>query len=698
MLEEELQTARMALLEASHELLPAYLVFGIGGVRELLIKLLVPLSTDDSGSRRNARAGDRERHLLLYLQRICAKSDTFSRFGPSAWGAVTFRARIPNSGSEFSISSRDCFLERWTANAVAVALNSDAATRAELAPRLNPNGRIDENEFVLANKNQRIPLDQRTIELLQLCDGQTPAYHWPEAMQQLEDLAHLDVIRWEVESPALDPHAFESIVSSVEQWREGPARTRWLGALHPLARLPKKFAETQDVASRVDLMNDARERLATIGVETRTPGRHLYSAANSIAEECFRNCEVSITEEMADQFASGAQPWIDFWRDSYAFVASRVSVGLIRLLDSAPREGAVISLPAFLQHCASHNMPLTGYGTVALAQLAFLEVKEAFLKQISDRSDVTEIDLTLADCRVVREKFDYPKFDEYTYPSADLQLSARSALAVESGDFQWVLAEFHPPPAMLHHCFYWSCPDKVRLSKFLAQTVGQRPSFHFGFAAADFTAHTTVHLFDALPELTNFVAPQRGNEKWRTVRPGDAEVFVDEETGDVGVRTIDSHEYLGSFARNWIIPLGFHPFHFGLAPHTPRLRCGNVIVQRRAWTVTMEELRPGDFTGISRDLVLAIEQLRVEKDWPRHVYIRPTERALRRSGAEGRDKDTKPVYIDLESYLSLEIFHRWLKKAGELEVTEMLPDPEHLCWQEADGRRTFELRTLIVPR
>ena len=36
------------------------------------------------------------------------------------------------------------------------------------------------------------------------------------------------------------------------------------------------------------------------------------------------------------------------------------------------------------------------------------------------------------------------------------------------------------------------------------------------------------------------------------------------------------------------------------------------------------------------------------------VYIRPTEQALRRSGAEGRDKDTKPVFIDLESYL----FHR----------------------------------------
>jgi len=164
------------------------------------------------------------------------------------------------------------------------------------------------------------------------------------------------------------------------------------------------------------------------------------------------------------------------------------------------------------------------------------------------------------------------------------------------------------------------------------------------------------------------------------------------------LRKRGSHEYLGSFARNWIIPLGFHPFQFGMAPHMPRLRCGKVIVQRRTWVVTQEELPKGDYTGVSRDLVLSVERLRAERDLSRYVYIRPTEQALRRSGAEGRDKDTKPVFVDLESYLFLEIFHRWLTKSGELEVTEMLPDPDHLLWKEPDGRRTFELRTLIVPQ
>jgi hypothetical protein len=334
---------------------------------------------------------------------------------------------------------------------------------------------------------------------------------------------------------------------------------------------------------------------------------------------------------------------------------------------------------------------------VALAHIAFQEVKAAFREQLRPQADKAQYQLTPEDCEIVRRKFDYPKFDEYTYPSADLQLAARSIEAVEQGHYQWIVAELHPPIALLHHAGYWSCPDKPALQTALTSTTHAQPNFHFGFFAADFTAHTAVRIFDALPELTNFVAPQRAHPAWRRVPPAETEVYIDSGSGDVRLRRAGTRESLGSFARAWLIPLGFHPFQFSLAPHTPRLLCGKVVVQRRTWTVTLEEFQDGKFQGLSPGLVIAVERLRREKGWPRHIYVRPSDQALRRSGAEGRDKDTKPVYIDLESYLFLEIFYRWLAKSGELEVTEMLPDPDHLLWREADGRRTFELRTQIVP-
>jgi hypothetical protein len=694
LVEPEVNRARGALLEAARTVLPRYLVFVDPAVRERVVKQSAP--TDVAPRNKKARA--HERHLLLYLQRVCAKNDSLSEFGPHGWSAINPRAGGIELAAQSGIAARETFLERWTAHAAAAAVNRDPEVRAELSPRLHPSGRIERNRFIDTETGQMVSLDAPAVELLARCNGQTPAYSLGVEPKFLQELARQGIIRWEIEVPALDPYAFDTLLADVSRWRDGPARKRWLGLLEPIAALPIKFAQSSDTISRVKIMDEARERLDQLGAARKASDRFLYSAANPIGEECLRESGFSISEKLINQVAIEAAPWIDLWRDCYAFIASRVAAALRGLFETAPLQKGVLPLPAFLRHCAMSKMALTGPGLVGLAHIAFQEVKTVFREKFGERGGAAEYELTADDCQFVRQHFHYEKFDEYTYPSADMQLAAKSVEAVAAGEYQWILAELHPPVALLHHGFYWSCPDKAALSEALAKTLFERPSFHFGVYVADFTATTAVHLFAVPRGLSTFVAPQRGDPNWPTVRPADAEVFVDDATGDVRLRKAGSHQYLGSFARNWIIPLGFHPFQFGLTPHTPRLRCGRVIVQRAAWTVREEELGGGDFTGISHDLVLAIERLRAQKNWPRYVYIRPTEQALRRSGAEGRDKDTKPVFIDLESYPFLEIFHRWLTKSGELEITEMLPDPDHLLWREPDGRRTFELRTLIMPR
>jgi hypothetical protein len=695
-LREELDPARQALLAAAELFLPPYLVFVAEGLRERLSKQ----SAHASGSLPPRRKEDRahERHLLLYLQRVCAKNDSLSEFGPEGWGTVEGELRGLKLEPLPGIAGRETFLERWTAHGVAAALNADPAVRAELSPRLHPNGRIDGNQFVFAETGETVTLDSETVEILRRCDGAAPAYSFGHEIDPLEKLAARNMIRWEVDIPALDPHAFDVVISDILRWRHSPVRANWLELLQPIASLASKFAQAKETSSRAEIMDEARRQLQQLGTARETSDRFLYSAANPIGEECFRECHFSIGEDLINEITTDAEPWIDLWRDNYAFVASRVAAGLRALFEKAPRQNGALPLPAFLRHCAMLKMPLTGPAMVGLAHMAYQEVKAAFRERMRNRPDAEEWELTADDCHFIRQNFQYEKFDEFTYPSADLQLEARSVEAIGRGEYRWILAELHPPVALLHHGFYWSCPDKAALGQALAQATKGSPSFHFGFFAADFTAATAVRMLDAIPERTSFVAPQRGDPRWRIVPPAEIEVYVEDKNGDVCLRTRGAREYLGSFARAWIIPLGFHPFHFGRASHMPRLRCGRVIVQRRSWTLTFEELGPGNFTGISRDLVLAIERLRAEKGWPRYVYIRPSEQALRRSGAEGRDKDTKPVFIDFESYLFLEIFHRWLTKAGELEVSEMLPDPENLLWQETDGRRSFELRTQIVPR
>ncbi|HJT44869.1 MAG TPA: hypothetical protein VJ721_01240, partial [Chthoniobacterales bacterium] len=584
-------------------ILPPYLVFASVGIRRSIER---DSEENQELLPRTKKQRARERHFLLYLQRVAAKNDTLSEFGPGGWGTggkIVEGIRLaPTPG----ISKREVFLERWTAHAVAAAMNADPELKAK------------------------------------------------------------------IEVPALEPYAFQALCEDVAKWPEGAVRDRWSSTLKPIADLPERFANAGSVTERAETMDEANARLGDLGA-SRQSTRFLYAATNPIGEECLRQCNFEINQELLNEVATEAAPWIDLWRDNYAFVAGRIAAGLRGIL--AKMEMSNPTLPAFLEACAQSQLPLTGPGMVALAHMAFREVKALFQKRMEPHADKPEYELTDEDCRFVRQNFDYPKFDEYTFPSADIQLAAESAEAVSRGEYQWVLAELHPAVALLHHGFYWSCPDKASLSASLASTLFGKPNFHYGFFAADFTATTTVRFFDAIPDLTWFVAPQRGNPKWQTVLPNETEVYID-PTGDVCLRRITDQEHLGSFSRNWIIPLGFHPFSFSCGRHTPRLRCGKVVVQRRNWTVSAEDLIPGDYTGVSRDLVLAVEKLRAERNFPRFVYIRPTEQALRRSGAEGRDKDTKPVFIDLESYLFLEIFHRWLVKAGEIEVTEMLPTPD----------------------
>lgn len=694
-LENEVQTARGALITASREFLPLYLSFAAENIANLVLQELgrYPSPLDRLPSRNNA-ARKAEQTLLLYLQRIAAKNDTFSQFGPSGWG----RGQPQIDGARLDpvpgIAKREPFLERWTAHALAAAVNSDPEVFPELLPRLNPNGVLLGESFILADTGEAIPTSSAELATLKRCDGKTPIHALDGAT--VEELLGKKILIAALEVPALNPFAFQALLEDVSKWRDGNARARWLPPLGSLAQLPGKFSAAEDAVERNRILAKARKQLAAFGAERKPGQRSLYSAINPIGEECFRETNFVIDQQLIDEVATEAEPWIDFWRDNYAFIAARVAAGLQMILQKAPRRDGALPLPAFLRACEMAKLPLTGPGLVGLAMMAFQEVKAAFRERMKPHAHLPEYKLTAADCRIVRDNFHYQKFDEFTYPSADLQLAAKSTDAVAGGDYRWILSELHPPAALLHHAAYWNCPDEKILHDALSSVGGKL--FHFGFFAADFTAHTAVRVFDAMPELATFVAPQRAAANWKRVPPAEAEVYVDEKTSDVRLRNARTREDLGSFARNWVIPLGFHPFQFGMSPQMPRLRCGKVIVQRRAWSVTKEELSGGDFSGVSRDLVVAVEKLRATKDWPRYVFIRPTEQALRRSGAEGRDKDTKPVFIDLESYLFLEIFHRWLTKAGELEVTEMLPAPDELCWMEKDGRRTFELRTLIVPR
>lgn len=681
---EELGAAARALHLAARRFLPDYSVFASASVETLAFEGDAPLPEHWDRQR--------ERHLLLYVQRLATKNETLSAFGPSGWGAVDRAAKglrlEPRPGLR-----RHAFLERGVADAIVAAMNRDPAVRPELAPRLHPAGRLEDASFLRLDTGARLPLDAAARALALGCDGRTPAHALPGA-DGLAALADAGVVLWAAECPRYLVDRIGELRDRVGRWREGEARRRWEAALAALAAVPAEFERETDPGRRRGLVQRVRARLGELGAPAAQAGpaqRTLYRASNPIAEECARDCGFVLGGDAADEIARDAAPWLDLWRDVFAFVASRANARLAAL--HAAAGGGAVPLPAYLRAAEGAGLPLTLNGLPGLAYMAFLEVKAAFAEATAGRADAREWTLSREDCAFLARRFQFPRFDPFTFPSADLQLAAHTPADVAAGRHRWVVAELHLPPVALQHAVYWACPDTAAFHRSMRAMAGG-PFADWGFLPADLTNHTLLH-FEAAPDLWTYAGPAVVPSRWRSVRPADVEVVVAEE-GDVRMRA--EGRDLGSFARSWVLALGFHPFVLTRAPHTPRLVMGRAIVQREAWVVGKEDLPRARYGLCAPELALDVDRLRAGRGIPRHVYVRPTDGAVRRLGAGGRDKDVKPVYLDLESYPFLDVLAHWMSKHGELEMVEMLPAPDDLPWREADGRRTFELRTLLAPR
>src|SRR4051812_48563390 len=182
-LEGELLKARKALLDSSAHYLSRYVIFASPMVRFVLAKAIGgEIRTRD----RDARKA--EQTLLMYLQRIATKNDTFSEFGPSTWGRVTRQEEPLQTNPVPGVQARESYLERWTAHAIAAAVNED--------------------------------LDASGLQGL-----------------------HLRV-------PALDPYASETLAADVERWPDSEPRRKWLPPLQKLSGLPLKFREAKEPDER----------------------------------------------------------------------------------------------------------------------------------------------------------------------------------------------------------------------------------------------------------------------------------------------------------------------------------------------------------------------------------------------------------------------------------------------------------------
>ena len=684
-------TARRALWSHAKTILPSFLLIESDSA---YLELERYRETDPERDTADVRYT--ERALARYLQRVAAKNDTISRFGPTVWG------RIDPAGTGFElamkpgIAARWVGVERWVVRVIIAAMNRDPAVRPELCPRVHPNGRLDGNAFVRLDKLDTPPQPLAAdLDALARCDGATPAHELDLA--RLEALASAGVVIWEVEAVACDHDPLTTLRADVARWRDGAAKQTWTACLDTLADAVRRFGSVDDAEPRRALMNQVRTLVEKLGGAPPSGGT-LSQASNPMVEECAREGRVVLGGVTVGKVVEEIAPWLDLFSDTYALAASRAYRRLCELLATSPHAGEGISLPAFVAHCDANGVALRAGGLGKLARETYEEIKREFAARFATRPDAPEWELTTDDCHLLRTKYALPPPGDHGWACPDIQIAASSPEDVAAGNCTWVLAELHGVLAPLSWAVAWSCPDPQALAAIYASSEPWLlPSL---VATMVSSAHTSIEpMLSTIPHAV-FSGPERPRPHWRYVAPSDTEVVAIHDTHDIRVRARRTGEDLGSLVRTqWMAAGGFHPFFpLELVPHTPRLRLGRTIVQRRSWHVVRAELAASVERGVTSELVVALARLREARGIPRWVYVRPAASLLDHSRVLGRNRDAKPMYIDLESTIVLEIFCRHLEKYGALDVVEMLPSPEQLCWREDSGRYSFELRMMTPPR
>ncbi|MEJ7596929.1 MAG: hypothetical protein WKG01_03380 [Kofleriaceae bacterium] len=680
------------VIEARREL-PDFLLIESGPDGIDRLKATDPTAMPKSQDRRN------DRTLALYLQRVCVKNDTVSRFGPVAWGSI-----VPGIGVRIEpapgIAARHTELELWVVKGVIGLLNAEPEVRPEVSPRLHPHGLVTAGGFARLDEDRELPLTDAERALVLRCDGQTAAHALgdPSILALLASLAERGVIRWELEPMALDIAPLASLAHDVAGWRDTPLRACWQARIAALAAYGTRFAADPSVSGRRAILAGISAALEALAIDKPEHRRTLYAARNPISENCYQAGTFTLGDRSVEALVADASPWFELFGDAVALTGSRVFERLRELISIAPRRDGVLSYSTLARVARQHGPGITDDALAAeIARTTWDDIKRELGAVLADRADAPEWQLSAEDCRFLRRNHRFRIGGDLTVPSADLQVLAASPEDAAAGRLEWLIAELHFGPALLQHSTYWCCPDKPALAASLAHTADGR-----AFSVRDAGNGIPVHVsgeavMTAIPDPV-FVGVGRPKPAWHAVRPAEARVVVDEERGDVRLQSASGTD-LGSLVRTPRMIMGLHPFFpFERVPHAPRLRVGNVIVQRRAWRVAGTDLAPDRPAGVSAAFVLAIERARAARDIPRWVFLRPAPDSFGDRGLLTRDKDNKPLYIDLESVVYLDILERRLRKYGNLVLTEMLPAPHQMIWHQPEGRYSFELRTNVLPR
>lgn len=653
----------------------------------------------------DSRARQRLRLGWNYVQRLCAKNDTSSFFGPIAWGKFVGEDKADINLELCAtpwLSSRKTFFEHWVVLRLALAVSVDPGLRDSLPITLSEGCHV-ENGVLKYPIGKAQKLDALGAAMLDgFTDMHKPGLSCATTVARLaaQGFAQRDVVallefllakKVLIAGFSIPPGSDRPLERFGQRLSDLDVPTDikapWLALLSNLEAQRVNF-EKGGLEERAVALDAIRALLTDAGVDlSRTHGQ-MYVGRFPLYEDCSRNLHVELGGRLAQTLKTELEPIMGLYRWLVSAVAVRLHdrylACWLKLQASGPDAAGVDFLSFFsLLTTQDHREVVIGeirdilrncWGQITAQHKGQVEVALAGadldrLLQLLNNSE------SRAECFQVLGK---------DIHSPDFMLAARNLEAVERGDYQIVIGEVHPAVHTVSQPVAQPfCPYAEEIRQEVQDLLAPRT-----LVIADSPETYQRSHIDWLdvPALMQVVLPKGGGHVAfeRTLLSGRGEVILKS-----GVLTFRDKRYDIEQDLLTVLPSEMHRICFALAgelighSESRRLKIGRIILKRQSWYMTGDTLPVGVEPGENLGGYLAWRRWAVQMGLPRHVFVKC-------------ESEPKPIYVDFCNPLALDLLAGLAKKKEPMRFSEMRPAPDELWLEDDRGRYCTEFRTSYV--
>ncbi len=659
-----------------------------GAVRGAMTSLLKrPAGNVDSKTR------EYERLVASYLQRYCSKNDTIGFFGPVGWATFDDRVAATTSTPGPSLlAKRTVYFEHWAIDALASQLSENRELRVEIAPYRMPTVWLDGN--ILHHPIDKVStLEPSVARLVRACDGSRPARAIAEELgspdeiyELLEELVEGHVLVWRLTVPTAGFAPERGLRAELARLAPSAAREAAEGALGELEAARDRVAAA---AGQPDLLDEAMAALDETFVRltgkgaSRNAGK-TYAGRSTFFEDCRRDSTLVLGRSVLDRIASP----LALIQTSARWFTSEIAAGFRSVFRDHYRAlAAATGSPDvdFIRYYTELRPQLSSQqGTLSPTVIRIREaLQQRWAELLALPTGTRHVELRSEDLAPrVQASFvaSGPGWPTARHNSPDLMIAATPE-GLSRGEMTVVLGEVHagmnfvtlPTLAKEHvdaaRLFEQRHAETGRTIAIVEPRANVRRASFYSLADGDLD----VEFGDArshrprsdVYDVSGFVVVEHDDQIWVRRRDGTAEFDV--------VAFLEGDLNAESYNFDLLAP----------APYRPRVSIDGFVVIRERWRISTLELLFSSQTS-PVDRFVGARRWASERGLPRFLFMKaPSE--------------PKPMYLDLESPVYVELLCKLARSDEQLTLTEMLPTFDDLWLLDANGDAyCSELRMALV--